>query len=67
VVRKLVPPAAEIRWRYGEAARGWRLPLLYLLNPILALVDPAARGHLARMCGMQGRQAPRVVPQGEGD
>ena len=62
--RKLVPPAAEIRWRYGEAARGWRLPLLYLLNPLLALVDPAARGRLAG--GARGRRSPWVVPQGEG-
>ncbi|HWR97642.1 MAG TPA: nucleotidyltransferase family protein, partial [Candidatus Methanoperedens sp.] len=52
VARRLFPPVAEIRWRYGEAARGWRLPALYLLNPLLALLEPETRARLT------GRPAP---------
>jgi hypothetical protein len=58
-----------MRWRYGEEARGWRLPLLYLLNPFLALIDPADRGRIAAWGGRRMRlpQAPRLVPPGKAD
>lgn len=41
--RKLFPPLAEIRWRYYLTDDGWRLLVLYVLNPVLLLVNVAAR------------------------
>ena len=46
VVRKTFPPAAEIRWRYGVKDGGWKLPVLYLLNPVLVLIEVGKRQQL---------------------